>query len=231
MRKLILGAGARAVPSPAQLDIASKARSEAARVVRQSFLLGLSKTTIPQKLTQSTQSLRTQSSITTPAGTLARSLRQSIRVAPKQTSAEVAASVDEGGRVGDGRRSEPTKLVALGQSASPSNPNTTIAATGGALESQEPQRARLMIESAANTTRSTEAAVNPFGAAPLLSEKQVAAMLGLEPPTLRNWRVKGQGPRFVRLSRRAVRYSRADVEEWVASRRRRSTSDGGGDHA
>ena len=58
----------------------------------------------------------------------------------------------------------------------------------------------------------------------LLTEKDVAAMLSLEPATLRNWRVKGEGPPFVRLSRRAIRYSRADVSEWLASRTRRSTS-------
>jgi predicted DNA-binding transcriptional regulator AlpA len=58
----------------------------------------------------------------------------------------------------------------------------------------------------------------------LLNEKQAAAMLGLEPATLRNWRVKGHRPRFVQLSRRAIRYSRSDIDEWIANRVRRSTS-------
>jgi predicted DNA-binding transcriptional regulator AlpA len=231
MNKIIRGAGSRAVPSPAKLDIASKARSEAARV-QHSFLHPRPKAPIVQTPLVSTQLRRTQSLVATPAGTLGKSLRLSACVVPKQSSAQVAASVVEDGGV-NGGRPEVTRLVAFEQSAPPPISNATIIATGRTPESSQEnlQRADLMIENATKTTRSTEAAVNPFGAVPLLSEKQVAAMLGLEPPTLRNWRVKGQGPRFVRLSRRAVRYSRADVEEWVASRKRRSTSDGGGNYA
>ena len=35
------------------------------------------------------------------------------------------------------------------------------------------------------------------------------------------------GPRYVRLSRRAVRYHPADLDAWIEKSRRRSTSDDG----
>jgi predicted DNA-binding transcriptional regulator AlpA len=61
----------------------------------------------------------------------------------------------------------------------------------------------------------------------LLTESAVATRLSLSPATLRNWRVKGLGPSFVRLSRRAVRYEAEVVDEWTATCSRRSTSDRG----
>jgi predicted DNA-binding transcriptional regulator AlpA len=62
----------------------------------------------------------------------------------------------------------------------------------------------------------------------LLTEAAVAARLSLSPATLRNWRVRGFGPPFVRLSRRAVRYEAEVVDNWIAVRARRSTGDEGG---
>jgi translation initiation factor IF-2 len=61
----------------------------------------------------------------------------------------------------------------------------------------------------------------------LLTESAVATRLSLSPATLRNWPVKGLGPSFVRLSRRAVRYEAEVVDEWIATCSRRSTSDRG----
>jgi hypothetical protein len=61
----------------------------------------------------------------------------------------------------------------------------------------------------------------------LLTERAVAVRLSLSPATLRNWRVKGLGPAFVRLSRRAVRYQGEVVDEWIAMRARRTTCDNG----
>ena len=61
----------------------------------------------------------------------------------------------------------------------------------------------------------------------LLTEGAVATRLSLSPATLRNWRVKGLGPPFVRLSLRAVRYQAEVVDEWIATLARRSTSDKG----
>jgi excisionase family DNA binding protein len=47
-----------------------------------------------------------------------------------------------------------------------------------------------------------------------LTEHEVARQLGLSVATLRAWRLKGKGPRFVRFGR-AVRYLAADVEHFV----------------
>lgn len=47
-----------------------------------------------------------------------------------------------------------------------------------------------------------------------LTEREVAELLGLSAATLRAWRHRGQGPRFLRLGR-AVRYLPADLEHFV----------------
>jgi excisionase family DNA binding protein len=47
-----------------------------------------------------------------------------------------------------------------------------------------------------------------------LTEREVAALLGLSVATLRAWRHRGRGPRFLRLGR-AVRYLPADLEDFV----------------
>ena len=77
------------------------------------------------------------------------------------------------------------------------------------------------------TARLSSTIPPPVASRGLLTENAVAARLGLSPATLRNWRVNGLGPPFVRLSRRAVRYEAEVVDEWIASRARRSTSDKG----
>lgn len=50
----------------------------------------------------------------------------------------------------------------------------------------------------------------------LLTTEQAAEALALKPGTLRQWRWRRQGPPFVALSRRAVRYRREDIESWLA---------------
>jgi excisionase family DNA binding protein len=47
-----------------------------------------------------------------------------------------------------------------------------------------------------------------------LTEHAVAKLLGLSVATLRAWRLKSKGPRFVRFGR-AVRYLADDVERFV----------------
>lgn len=47
-----------------------------------------------------------------------------------------------------------------------------------------------------------------------LTEREVSTLLGLSVATLRAWRHRGQGPRFLRLGR-AVRYLPADLERFV----------------
>jgi excisionase family DNA binding protein len=47
-----------------------------------------------------------------------------------------------------------------------------------------------------------------------LTEREVAERLGLSVATLRAWRHRGQGPRFLRLGR-AVRYLPDDLDDFV----------------
>lgn len=50
-----------------------------------------------------------------------------------------------------------------------------------------------------------------------LSNAQAAAVLGISPKTLPNWRLEGRSPPFVRVGRRVV-YRRADLEQWLNDR-------------
>ena len=59
----------------------------------------------------------------------------------------------------------------------------------------------------------------------LLKQSEVAEVLGVSPRSVEGWRLSGRGPRFVRLSSRAIRYRPEDVDAWIAERVRRSTSD------
>lgn len=59
-----------------------------------------------------------------------------------------------------------------------------------------------------------------------LTEREVADLLGLSVATLRAWRHRGQGPRYLRLGR-AVRYLPADLETFV----RASVVEGGAERS
>jgi len=61
----------------------------------------------------------------------------------------------------------------------------------------------------------------------LLSTKRAAEMLDLQPQTLRIWRLKGIGPRYVRYGgpRGRVTYRESDIEAWIAERVHESTSE------
>lgn len=58
----------------------------------------------------------------------------------------------------------------------------------------------------------------------LLSQKRVATMLSVSPRALEAWRIRGEGPAFIRISKRCIRYRRADVEAWLASREHQPTA-------
>ncbi|WP_018231419.1 helix-turn-helix transcriptional regulator [Thioalkalivibrio thiocyanodenitrificans] len=58
-----------------------------------------------------------------------------------------------------------------------------------------------------------------------LTTQEAAERLGLKRTTLEAWRVRGFGPRFVKLGR-CVRYRAADLDSWLESRTRTSTSAG-----
>lgn len=61
----------------------------------------------------------------------------------------------------------------------------------------------------------------------LLNSAETAAILGIKLNTLEIWRIRGNGPAYVKLGnngRAPVRYRRADVIAWIEQRLRSSTS-------
>lgn len=69
------------------------------------------------------------------------------------------------------------------------------------------------------TTKPQPDAVAPTAArlqpGDLLSEAEAAAILGAAQATLANWRWKGEGPGWVRLGKRAIRYRVADLQAFI----------------
>ena len=61
----------------------------------------------------------------------------------------------------------------------------------------------------------------------MLNSAETAAILGIKINTLEIWRIRGNGPEYVKLgtdARSPVRYRRADVIAWIEQRLRSSTS-------
>ena len=61
----------------------------------------------------------------------------------------------------------------------------------------------------------------------LLNSDAAASALGISPVTLKIWRCKGKGPRFIKLGsspRDRVVYDPAEIEAWKAARTFGSTS-------
>jgi excisionase family DNA binding protein len=65
---------------------------------------------------------------------------------------------------------------------------------------------------------------DPPLADPLLTVEDLAALLGVAARTLDDWRQRGCGPRYISMSRRAVRYRKSDVDAWLGERCRASTT-------
>jgi len=49
----------------------------------------------------------------------------------------------------------------------------------------------------------------------LINEKAAAAFLGYSVRALQNWRYRGGGPKFVKISQRSVRYRRKELIQWA----------------
>lgn len=73
-----------------------------------------------------------------------------------------------------------------------------------------------------NTTNSL-----PIDPDELLSEVEFAKLYKVTRRAVQQWRFTGNGPRYVRISARCVRYRRRDINEWAEERLRTSTSDPG----
>ena len=59
----------------------------------------------------------------------------------------------------------------------------------------------------------------------LLNEQQTARFLGVTTRCLQKWRLKGGGPKFVRISSRCIRYRRRELLAWANARLKSSTSE------
>lgn len=58
----------------------------------------------------------------------------------------------------------------------------------------------------------------------LLNEKEIAEQLNVTPSCLQAWRYRGDGPPFIKISSRCVRYQSIDLQVWIDQRRCSSTS-------
>jgi predicted DNA-binding transcriptional regulator AlpA len=59
----------------------------------------------------------------------------------------------------------------------------------------------------------------------LINEQEAAEFLGYTIRALQNWRVRGGGPRFVKVSGRSIRYRRRQLIEWADSKMASHTSE------
>ena len=61
----------------------------------------------------------------------------------------------------------------------------------------------------------------------LVDTRQAAAYMKLQPATLEQWRWNrgSDGPPFIRLSARAIRYRRRDLDEWIERQKYQSMAD------
>ncbi len=59
----------------------------------------------------------------------------------------------------------------------------------------------------------------------LIDEREAASFLCYSKRALQNWRVRGGGPRFVKVSARSIRYRRRDLNRWIEERIRSNTSE------
>ena len=51
-----------------------------------------------------------------------------------------------------------------------------------------------------------------------LSESQTAKYLNLSKKSLQNWRFNRQGPPYVKLNMKTIRYQREDLDQWMKDR-------------
>jgi len=65
--------------------------------------------------------------------------------------------------------------------------------------------------------------------AQLLTEAEASVFLAVARKTLARWRSLGIGPEFIQIGTRGIRYARDDLNLYIATQRRRSTSDTGPD--
>lgn len=63
----------------------------------------------------------------------------------------------------------------------------------------------------------------------LISAKQTARMLGVHPNTLCKWRIRGIGPRYMKIGQKII-YRVSDIDDWLGRRTYDNTTQYGNDH-
>ena len=58
---------------------------------------------------------------------------------------------------------------------------------------------------------------NPAYYDSMINERVAADFLGYSVRALQNWRVRGGGPNFIKVSSRSIRYRRRDLIAWAES--------------
>ena len=59
----------------------------------------------------------------------------------------------------------------------------------------------------------------------LVNENEAAGFIGYTIRALQGWRVKGGGPKFIKVSARSIRYRRRDLIQWAEDHLKSSTSE------
>lgn len=63
----------------------------------------------------------------------------------------------------------------------------------------------------------------------MINETEAADYIGHSKRALQNWRVRGGGPKFIKVSGRSIRYRRLDLNAWAESKLVASTSEAAND--
>ena len=71
---------------------------------------------------------------------------------------------------------------------------------------------------------STETKNDPDYLDRLINEYMAAGFLGYTVRALQNWRVRGGGPNYVKVSARSIRYRRRDLLAWIEAKTQANTS-------
>lgn len=60
----------------------------------------------------------------------------------------------------------------------------------------------------------------------LLKADEAARWLGVHPVTLAAWRSRGEGPKWIKIGARNVRYRSNDIEKWLRANEQTTTRAG-----
>lgn len=59
----------------------------------------------------------------------------------------------------------------------------------------------------------------------ILRTPEAAKYIGLSASTLAKFRLSGDGPKFIKLGKRAIGYDQQDLDSWLEGRAKKSTSE------